>query len=308
MEDEHNTTYITLGGHLELHTFRYLYFLVMFTAYVLIICFNVSIVCLICVHKSLHEPMYVFIAALLLNSLVFSTNIYPKLLLDFLSDTQVISYSLCLFQFHVYYASAGSEFLLLAAMSYDRYVSICRPLLYPTIMRKSTVSILLVLAWLLPVCSVAVPVSLSADIQLCRFSLDAVYCNNSIYSLDCVSSTVRSVYGLLGLTLTALLPLLFIVFTYSRILMILYNSGRNIRRKAAHTCFPHLLVLLSFSCLSVFDVTIARLGADLPKAAHLVMSLQVILYNPLLNPIIYGLKMKEISKQLEKLLYRVTVN
>merc|ERR1712035_31842 len=117
----------------------------MFTVYILIICCNFTIVCLIWIHKNLHEPMYIFIAALLLNSVVFSTALYPKLLIDFLSEQQIISYSACLFQYFIFYSLSGSEFLLLSAMAYDRYVSICKPLQYPTIMRKTTVSVFLVL-------------------------------------------------------------------------------------------------------------------------------------------------------------------
>ncbi|XP_028992685.1 olfactory receptor 11H1-like [Betta splendens] len=300
MDRQHNVTYITLDGFVDMSTYRYLYFSLIFTEYALIICFNVSIVSLIWVHKSLHDPMYVFIAALLFNSVLYSSTVYPKLLLDFLSSKQIISYSMCLFQFFINYSLGGSEFLLLAAMAYDRYVSICRPLLYPSIMKRSTVSMFLVLAWLLPACQIVVLTTLSANMKLCNFTLNGIFCNNSIYSLYCVSSTARSILGVVALTLTAILPLLFILFTYTRILVISYHSGRIVRRKAAHTCFPHLLVLLSFSCLCVFDVTIARLGSDLPKAAHLVMTLQTMLYHPIFNPVIYGVKMKEISKHLKR--------
>ncbi|XP_067371981.1 olfactory receptor 6N2-like [Channa argus] len=301
MDNTLNSTYITLGWHVEVHKYKYLCFSIMFIAYILIISFNVTIVCLIWIHKNLHEPMYIFIAALLLNSVLFSTNIYPKLLTDFLSEKQIISYSACLFQFQIFYSSAGSEFLLLSAMAYDRYVSICKPLQYPTIIRKTTVIIFLVFSWLMPACSVASLVILSADMKLCNFTLNGVFCNNAIYSLHCESSKARSVYGVVGLIITALLPLLFILFTYTRILIISYQSCRNVKKKAAQTCLPHLLVLISFSCLSVFDVSVVRLGSHVPKTVHLIMTLQVILYNPIFNPIIYGLKMKEIFKHLKRL-------
>ncbi|XP_026151654.1 olfactory receptor 11H2-like [Mastacembelus armatus] len=301
MENELNVTYITLDGYVEVQKYKYLYFFCMFTVYILIICSNSTIVYLIWKHRDLHEPMYIFIAALLLNSVLYSTNIYPKLLIDFLSEQQIISYQACLVQFYMFYTLAGSEFLLLAAMSYDRYVSICKPLHYPTIMRKSTVSIFLVLAWLVPACNVAVPTILSADMKLCNFFLNGIFCNNSIYSLHCVSSKARSIFGSVALTISALLPLLFILFTYTRIFIISYRSGRKVRNKAAQTVLPHLLVLLSFSCFSAYDVTIVRLGSDFPKIVRLIMTLQVILYHPLFNPIIYGLKMKEISKHLKML-------
>ncbi|KAM9347080.1 olfactory receptor 11A1-like [Symphorus nematophorus] len=307
MDDKLNQTSITLGGHVDVHKYRYLYFLIMFTAYILIICCNFTIVCLIWIHKNLHEPMYIFIAALLLNSVVFSTALYPKLLIDFLSEKQVISYPACLFQFFLYYSLGGSEFLLLSAMAYDRYVSICKPLQYPTIMRKSTVSIFLFLAWLLPACQIAVSVILSAQMKLCNLTLKGILCNNSMYTLHCVSSRVISVFGVVGLLNIALLPFLFILFTYSRILIICYQSCREVKKKAAQTCLPHLLVLISFSCLCAYDITIARLGSDFPKIARLLMTFQTILYHPLFNPIIYGLQMKEISKHLKKLFCQAKV-
>ncbi|XP_051815365.1 LOW QUALITY PROTEIN: olfactory receptor 187-like [Acanthochromis polyacanthus] len=228
MNVEFNVTYLTFSGHVELHKFRYLYFLVMFIVYVLIFCSNSIILCIIWVHKSLHEPMYIFIAALLLNSILFSTNIYPKLLIDFLSDKQVITHSHCVFQFFAYYSLGSSEFLLLSAMAYDRYVSICKPLQYPNIMRKTTVSVLLLLAWLVPALQVMPTVAMSNDL--------------------------------------------------------------------------HLLVLMSTSSLCSYDVIIARLQVYLPSTGRLIMTLQLIIYHPLFNPLIYGVKMKEISKHLKKLL------
>ncbi|KAF3694359.1 Olfactory receptor 11H2 Olfactory receptor OR14-1 [Channa argus] len=307
MDDELNETHITLGGHVELHKYKYLYFFIMFTVYILIIWCNCTIICLIWIHKNLHEPMYIFIAALLLNSVLFSTNIYPKLLIDFLSEKQIISYSACLFQFHIFYSLGGSEFLLLTAMSYDRYVSICKPLQYPTIMTRRTVSIVLVLAWLLPACSVAVPALLSADMKLCNLTLNGIFCNNSIYSLHCVSSKARSLFGVVDLMIAALFPLLFILFTYTSIIIVSYQSCKKVRKKAAQTCLPHLLVLISFSSLCAFDVSVVRLGSHFSKTVHLIMTLQVILYNPLFNPIIYGLKMKEISKHLKRLFCQARV-
>ncbi|XP_026232463.1 olfactory receptor 11A1-like [Anabas testudineus] len=301
MENELNVTYITLGGFVDMDKYKYLYFSVVFTAFILIIWFNVTIICLIWIHRNLHEPMYIFIAALLLNSVLYSTNIYPKLLVDFLSEKQIISYSACLFQFFIIYSLVASEFLLLTAMSYDRYVSICKPLQYSTIMRRRTVSIILVLAWLVPACEISILVILSADMKLCNLTLNGISCNNAIYSLHCENSKTRSALGVVVLTITALLPLHFILFTYTRILIISYRSSRNVRRKAAQTCLPHLLVLISFSCLCAFDVTIVRLGSDFPKTVHFIISLQTIFYHPLFNPIIYGLKMKEISKHLKKL-------
>ncbi|XP_039673027.1 olfactory receptor 11A1-like [Perca fluviatilis] len=301
MADELNATYITLGGHVEINKYRYVYFFIMLLVYILIICSNSAIVYLIYVHQNLHEPMYIFIAALLINSLLYSTNIFPKLLIDFLSEKQIISYSACLFQFQIFYSLASSELLLLSAMAYDRYVSICKPLQYPNIMRKTTVSIFLLFAWLVPACHVAVLTILSAETTLCDLTLKGIFCNNSIYKLQCVTSRVITIHGVVSLIDLSILPMLFIIFTYTKIFIITYRSCREVRKKAAETCLPHLLVLISFSILSAYDISIARVESNFPKTARLIMTLQMILYQPLFNPLIYGLRMKEISKHLKRL-------
>ncbi|XP_026151953.1 olfactory receptor 11A1-like [Mastacembelus armatus] len=299
MDCELNVTCVNIEGYVEVDKYRYVYFVIMFIIYLLIICFNSTIVCLIWIHKNLHEPMYIFIAALLLNSVVFSTNIYPKLLIDVLSEKQIISYSACLFQFFIFYSLASAEFLLLAAMSYDRYVSICKPLQYPTIMRKRNICILLVLAWFVAASHVVVQTILSAETKLCNFFFKGIFCNNAIYGLLCVRTSALSVFGVVGLVDLVILPFLFIIFTYTKILIIVYRSGREVRRKAAETCLPHLMVLISYSCLCIYDIVIARVESNLSKPARLIMTLQIVLYHPLFNPLIYGLKMKEISKHLK---------
>ncbi|KAM3607425.1 uncharacterized protein V6R79_007680 [Siganus canaliculatus] len=302
MAPELNLTYVSLDGLVDVGRFWLLYFLAVFTVYVLVICSNSTIVYIICSNKGLHEPMYVFIAALLVNSVLFSSVIYPKLLLDVLSDRQIISYPACLLQFHVFYSLGGAEFLLLAAMAYDRYVSICRPLQYAAVMRKTTVSVFLLLAWVLPASQVAVPAGLSATKTLCSFSVEAIFCSNKIYKLQCEDSREHLIHDLVILINVALLPLLFILFTYSRILLISYRSSRSVRRKAAQTCLPHLLVLINFSCLCAFEVIMNQVETHLTQTVRLLMALQIVMYHPLFNPIMYGLKMKEISKHLRRLL------
>ncbi|KAM9710597.1 olfactory receptor 10K2-like [Menidia menidia] len=303
MEAKFNITYIIFGGHVEVQRYGYLYFLIMLSVYVLIIFLNGSIFCLIVVHKSLHEPMYIFIAALLINSVLFSTNIYPKLLIDFLSDKQMISHQACVFQAFTFYSLNGSEFLLLAAMSYDRFVSICKPLQYPTIMRERTVCIFLVLAWVVPACHLAVPVIQNINTKLCRYTLNGIFCNNTVTSIYCEYSKLLPVYGIVTLFNVSIFPMLFVIFTYVQILFMTCKSCGEVRRKAAQTCFPHLLVLINHSCLLFYDMAIVRLDSNLPKTARLMMVLQIVMYNPLFNPIIYGLKMKEISRHLKKIVF-----
>ncbi|XP_041667355.1 olfactory receptor 13C5-like [Cheilinus undulatus] len=305
MNREMNVSYITLGGYVGLEKYGYVYFLIIFTVYILIICFNATIVCLIVTHQNLHEPMYIFIAALLINSLLFSTSVYPKLLVDVLSETQVISHPMCHLQIFMFYSSGGSEFLLLSAMAFDRYVSICKPLQHPVIMRKPTVIALLVLAWFLPAIQLAGQVTLLTQRKLCRFTLNGIFCNNSIFTLHCESSNLLTTLGLIIFLNLIICPLLYIIFTYTQILIVSYRSCGEVRRKAAQTCLPHLLVLINVCLLGTYDILKIRLESRISKTARLIMTLQLIFYHPLFNPIIYGVKMKEIFKHLKGLFVKV---
>ncbi|KAM4608726.1 olfactory receptor 6N2-like [Polymixia lowei] len=187
-----NVTYLTLEGYVELDRYRYLYFVVMLTIYIFVFCSDIVVVYLICSQRSLQEPMYVFIAALLVNSLVASTTIYPKLLTDFLSVEQSISYSACLCQGFFVYFLGSSGFTLLSAMAYDRYVSICKPLQYPTLITTATVRRILVLAWLLPACLLGGAALLASRAQLCEFRMNRLYCNiYSIVKLSCGNTIVN---------------------------------------------------------------------------------------------------------------------
>uniref|UniRef100_A0A673BKN3 G-protein coupled receptors family 1 profile domain-containing protein n=1 Tax=Sphaeramia orbicularis TaxID=375764 RepID=A0A673BKN3_9TELE len=308
-------------NHPSMQKYRYVYFFITLAVYVLIICSNSIIIYLILIHQNLHEPMYIFIAALLLNSILYSTNIYPKLLIDFLSEKQIISHSFCHFQYFTFYTLGSSEFLLLSAMAYDRYVSICKPLKYPTIMTKKTVSVFLALAWLVPAAQIAGSTMLSAkrkvcnftlsgifsgililNERVCKFTLPSIFCNNSVHKLHCVKSQAITICGVFLLINLTLCPVVFILYTYSRIFIITYRSSPEVRKKAAQTCLPHLLVLVCFSFLLTYNVVIVRLEADMPKTVFLIMTLQLVLYHPLFNPIIYGLKMTEIYRHLKNLL------
>ena len=149
--------------------------------------------------------------------------------------------------------------------------------------------------------SASVPMLQSAKKKLCAFILKGIICNSTVHKLHCVRSRLLNIYGLIIFVTAVLLPVFFILFTYTRILIITYHSSREVKRKAAQTCLPHLIVLINFSCLSAYDVLLVRLETDFPKTVRFIMSLQMIIYHPLFNPIMYGLKMKEIYKYLKRL-------
>ncbi|XP_041919012.1 olfactory receptor 52L1-like [Alosa sapidissima] len=143
MENVSTFKFFILSGLQDSGVYKPLYFLLAFVLYILIIIVNLTLIFIVAVDKSLHEPMYIFICNLCANGLYGTVGFYPKFLLDLQSDIHIISYSWCLLQTYVIYNSALCEMSVLTVMSYDRYVAICRPLQYHSILTPRAVSKLL---------------------------------------------------------------------------------------------------------------------------------------------------------------------
>ncbi|XP_049331938.1 olfactory receptor 6N2-like, partial [Astyanax mexicanus] len=298
-------TYLFLEGHVELEKYRYLYFAVTLTA-LLIICCNSVVIFVIYSSKQLHEPMYIFIAALLFNSLIGTAALYPKLLVDFLSEIQVTSLSACLFQAYLIYSYAAAEFTLLSAMAYDRYVSICKPLQYATLIKMSTVRKILFFSWLIPFTANGIGIILTYQLQICGFKMNRVYCNNySIVKLSCGNILANNAYGLFVLILVFFAPLMFIIFSYVRILKVcLMTSNEERKKKALRTCFPHLIVFINYSVTSCFEVIGSRFEENVPHLFAMIMSIENLLIPPLVNPVMYGMKLQEILNSIKKFIWK----
>ncbi|KAM9494984.1 olfactory receptor 6N2-like [Clarias gariepinus] len=257
-----NVTYLMLEGHVDLEHYRYLYFIITLTINIMIICFNTVIIFVIYKNENLHKPMYIFIAALLCNALFGTTAIYPKLLTDLLSERQIISFGACLFQAFCLYTYGASEFTLLSAMAYDRYVSICRPLHYTTIVNMSTVRKLILLSWCLPCCEVGIAIILTSRLQLCRSKLNRIYCDNySIVKLNCIETFVNNLFGIILFGIAVFPQVVFIMYSYVRILAVCLKSSKHFKKKALQTLSPHLLIFLFFSVNGSFEMINNRLDS-----------------------------------------------
>ncbi|XP_049331919.1 olfactory receptor 11A1-like [Astyanax mexicanus] len=303
MEYFNNVTYLFLEGHVELEKYRYLYFAVTLTAYLLIICCNSVVIFVIYSSKQLHEPMYIFIAALLFNSLIGTAALYPKLLVDFLSEIQVTSLSACLFQAYLIYSYAAAEFTLLSAMAYDRYVSICKPLQYASLIKMSTVRKILFCCWFVSFSGNGVGTVLTYQLQLCKQRMNRIYCNNySIVKLSCGNVFVNNIYGLFVLFAMVFPSLIFISFSYFRILAVCLRNSTIIRRKAFQTCFPHLIIFIIFTVTMCFEIIGSRFEANLPQLFAMIMSVEFVVIPPLVNPIMYGLKLQEILNSIKRII------
>ncbi|XP_076863868.1 olfactory receptor 51E1-like [Brachyhypopomus gauderio] len=300
-----NATYFTLEGHVELEKYRYVYFLITLTVYLLILFCNFIVVYVICINKCLHEPMYIFIAALLCNALLGTTVIYPKLLIDLLSERQVVTYEACTFQSFSIYTYMASEFTLLSAMAFDRYVSICKPLQYASLVKMSTVKKILFCCWFLPTCENGISLILTYQIKICKFNLNRIYCNNNVVmKLSCGDISVRNAYGMFIIVIAIFTPFIFIVFSYVKILTVCFKNSEYFRSKALRTCIPHLLVFISFTVTTCFEVISSRLDSNIPHIIAMLLSLENMVIPPLLNPIVYGLKVQEILNRIKRIIWK----
>ncbi|XP_031614858.2 olfactory receptor 10J5-like [Oreochromis aureus] len=298
-------SYFILDAYFDAGPTKYLFFLLLLSLYSLIICANVLLIVVICVNRSLHEPMYMFLCSLFVNELYGSTGLFPFLLLQILSDVHTVSAPLCFLQIFCLYSYVGVEFLTLAIMSYDRYLAICCPLQYNTRMTSNTVSVLIAVSWIYALLLVAVTVSLSSPLQLCGNIINKVYCDNyAIVKLACSDTTLNNIYGLISTAFTAFVPLTLIFFTYMRILKVCFSGSKQTRQKAVSTCTPHLASLLNFSCSGCFEILQSRFNMNnLPNVLRILISLYWLICQPLFNPVLYGLKMSKIRDICKCLLY-----
>ena len=300
-----HVSYFTLASYFDTGTVKYLYFLIVLTFYFSIICANVFLIVVICMNRSLHEPMYMFLCSLFVNELYGSSGLFPFLLTQILSDIHTVSASLCFLQIFCVYSYGTIELLNLTVMSYDRYLAICYPLQYNTRMSYNKVAILIALTWLLIFLLNFFTMPLIIPSQLCGDIIKKVYCDyHSVVKLACYDTTVSNIYGLIVTAISVFGPLIVIFYTYMRILKVCFSGSKQTRQKALSTCTPHLASLLNFSFGCFFEIVQSRFDIQnrLPNMVSVFLSLYWLTCQPLVNPLLYGLKMSKIRDVYKNLL------
>ncbi|XP_077307000.1 olfactory receptor 52D1-like [Lithobates pipiens] len=275
---------------------RYIYSVIACLVYGSIILFNSSVISIIALHKSLQEPMYIFIAVLCVNGLYGSATFFPSLIVDLIFSIQTISYIGCVTQVFCIHTYLGCEMTILTAMAYDRFVCICDPLRYNNIMSLTIVFKLVVVAWSYTIILVGIHIVLTIRLPLCDNVILKIYCDNwSIVRLSCVDTTVNNGFGLfIASTFIALMPIL-IICSYIKILRACVRSSKDFRAKALQTCTPHLITITNYACNLLFELLMYRfIPTEFPYELRMVMSVQLLVGPPILNPLIYGLKLKDI--------------
>ncbi|XP_018560377.2 olfactory receptor 1500-like [Lates calcarifer] len=289
-------SYFILSAYFDTGLFKYLFFITVMSLYILIICANILMIVIICMNRSLHEPMYLFLCNMFVNEVLGSTAVFPFLLVQILSDMHTVSTSFCFLQIFCGYTYANIQFWNLAIMSYDRYLAICYPLQYNTQMTSKKVAMLIALIWLFPCIHVAVMISLTASLQLCRNIINKVLCDNySIAKLGCSDTTVNNIYGLIYTFIIVVGLVTLIFYSYIRILKICFSGSKQTRQKAFSTCTRHLASLINFSFGCFFEVLQSRFNmSSVPNMLRILLSIYFLTCQPLFNPVLYGLNMSKI--------------
>ncbi|XP_035240729.1 olfactory receptor 52J3-like [Anguilla anguilla] len=287
-----------LQGLNETISGKHTYFAVTQLVYLFTILVNLTLIVTIILEKTLHEPMLIFLCNLCVNGICGASTFYPKILVDLSSDVSVTSYGACLAQIFVLYSYVFCEFTTLAVMAYDRYVAICKPLNYHSIITPQKIVKLLLFTWLLSICESVIVVALIARLPLCGYKIEKIYCTAwAVVKLSCVDTIINNVYGTI-LSAFHVAQVVTILISYVNIIKVSVRSPED-RSKFMQTCLPHLIALSTFTIAFLFDLMYARYGhTDRLHALRSIMSLEYLLVPPLLNPLIYGLRLNQVRRRI----------
>lgn len=294
------TNFFYLSGLIEPTTNRGLIFTLVLLCYSLIWFVNGALILVIILEEKLHEPMYIFLCNLCINSLYGTAAFYPRLLFDIITNNQTISYMGCLLQVFVIYSYASTDFSILALMAYDRYLAICRPLEYHSIMTKHRVALLVCFSRLVPCLCQTIVMTMTSLLQLCGSHIDKLYCANwSILKLSCNSITENNIIGYIVIVFYFCHDI-FIVCSYVPLLKSAVKT-KDGRKKFTQTCVPHLFCLLNVTVALLFDLMYARYGSSsMTASVKNFMAMQFLVFPPIFNPVIYGLKLTQVRNRLLK--------
>ncbi|XP_043927846.1 olfactory receptor 142-like [Protopterus annectens] len=269
--------------------------------YIITVLINVLVFSVI-ILKKLHEPMHILFCNLLLNGIIISTTLLPKLTVDILSELKTISVLGCYCQMFFMHVFVFTELMLLSVMAYDRYVAICDPLRYYEIMTHAHMNRLIATTWLFSIVPCFVGVILCARQPLCNFAVDKPYCDfYSVLKLLCTDQYFYNMYALV-LTFLNIFPISIIIYSYINIIEICLQKSRKSYWKASQTCFTHLLMFIIYLIGVLFIIIQNRLPANnIPQGVHAFLSLECFILPPLANPVIYGLRTKQIRTGVEEL-------
>ncbi|XP_056253928.1 olfactory receptor 52L1-like [Seriola aureovittata] len=299
MKNLSEVTSFHLSDYYGMEDMKPVYFCMFLIIYLTIVAENIALIMVVYREKTLHEPMYLLLCNLAVNGLYGSTALLPAVLSKLLSHSYEISLPLCQTQIYAIHTFAITEFTILAAMSYDRYVAICYPLPYHAIMSQRLVK-LIVFTWLYPMLAFLIVFILTLQLRFCERTIEKVYCvNYLLVKLACTDTSIMNIVGLLSVVLYTIPQLIMIFYSYAHILRICLLSFSKSRLKALRTCTPHLLAIINYSIGCFFEIAQSRFNVShLPYETKLFLSLYFLIFPSILNPAIYGLSIQVIRVRL----------
>uniref|UniRef100_A0A7N9CBX9 Olfactory receptor family 13 subfamily C member 4 n=1 Tax=Macaca fascicularis TaxID=9541 RepID=A0A7N9CBX9_MACFA len=301
-----------LSGYPKLEIIFFALILVM---YVVILIGNGVLIIASILDSRLHMPMYFFLGNLSFLDICYTTSSIPSTLVSLISKKRNISFSGCAVQMFFGFAMGSTECLLLGMMAFDHYVAICNPLRYPIIMSKMVYVLMASVSWLSGGINSIVQTSLAMRLPFCGNSIiNHFLCEIlAVLKLACADISLNIVTLAVSNTAFLVLPLLVVFFSYMFILYtILQMNSATGRRKAFSTCSAQLTVVIIFYGTIFFMYAKPKsqglLGKDNLQATEGLVSMFYGVVTPMLNPIIYSLRNKDVKAAIKYLLSRKAIN
>lgn len=280
-----------------------LFFLLLFVYFTLLFS-NIGVLLLIISQKSLHQPMYFLFCNLSVNDLIGNTVLLPQLMAHILATERFITYKQCVVQAFQSHTFGSASHMILIIMAIDRYVAICHPLRYSSIMTTRTVVGLSAAAWGVSVVLVSILIGLTVRLSRCRSTIQNSYCDNaSLFKLSCEDVSINNIYGLFFTVLLFTSSIASIAATYFRIALICWiKKNKDLNNKALQTCASHLVLYLIMLWSGFLTIILHRFPnyPDLRKIAYVLF--HVVPAN--LNPIIYGMQTRSLRHKITEILKR----
>ncbi|XP_039725824.1 olfactory receptor 11H6-like [Pteropus medius] len=296
------TEFVLLGfpGPREMQNF---FFSLILVVYLLTLLGNGAIVCAVKWDRQLHTPMYLFLGNFAFLEMWYVSTTIPNMLANILSDTKTISFTGCFLQFYFFFSLGTAECFFLSVMAYDRYLAICRPLRYPSIMTGKFCLILVCVCWVSGFLCYPVPIVLISQLSFCGPNIiDHFVCDpGPLFALACIPAPSTELICYTVTSMNIFGPFLFILGSYTLVLRAVFRvpSGAG-RTKAFSTCGSHLMVVsLFYGTLMVMYV---RPTSENPAGMQKVITLVYSVVTPLLNPLIYSLRNKDMKDALRRVL------
>ncbi|XP_053555844.1 olfactory receptor 10A7-like, partial [Bombina bombina] len=288
---------------------KILIFTLFLMVYVLTLGGNVLIITLVLTSNHLRSPMYFFLSNLSVCEIMLTTNVVPNMLYLLLMDCGTMTVVKCFVQFYFFGTAATTECFLLAVMSYDRFLAICNPLRYTSVMDQRLCFNLALTVWALGFMATIGTIILLCKLEFCGPNvIDHYFCDREpILHLSCSDTFLVRAESLVFSFIITLFPFIIIIWSYfSIIVTILKMSTTVVRKKAFSTCSSHLMVV-SLYYGTLIMMYVAPSSGDSFNVNKL-LSLLYTVVTPLLNPIIYSLRNKDIKNALKLVVQRILLH